>query len=72
MTNADHIRAMSDEDIAGMLAAITAIAGAEMLEIPKAFSDPYIKQITIEAAAEFLEWLQQPADRESFFEAFGA
>jgi hypothetical protein len=72
MTNADHIRAMSDEDLAGMLAAVTAIAGTEVLEIPGGFNDPYLKQITMEAAAEFLEWLREPADMESFLAAFGA
>lgn len=71
MTNADHIRAMSDEDLAGMLAAVTAIAGTEILEIPVGFRDPYLKQITMEAAAEFLEWLREPADMESFLAAFG-
>lgn len=70
MTNGDHIRAMSDEDIAGMLAAVTAIAAIEVLEIPSGFNDPYIKRITVEAAAEFLDWLQEPADPESFLEAF--
>lgn len=70
-TNADHIRAMSDEDLAGMLAAVTAIAGTEVLEIPEGFRNPYLKQITMEAAAEFLEWLREPADMESFLAAFG-
>ena len=70
-TNADHIRAMSDEDLAGMLAAVTAIAGAEVLEIPGGFNNSYLKQITMEAAAEFLEWLREPADMESFLAAFG-
>ena len=62
-TNADRIRAMSDEELADWLARTQIANVAEALEIAKI---PYEQEdgIKNEVAKECLEWLQQPAGEE--------
>lgn len=63
MTNADRIRAMSDEELADWLARTQIANVAEALEVAKI---PYEQKdgIKDEVAKECLEWLQQPAGEE--------
>lgn len=60
-TNADRIRAMSDEELADWLARTQIANVAEALEIAKI---PYEQEdgLKNEVAKECLEWLKQPAE----------
>lgn len=60
-TNADRIRAMSDEELADWLARTQIANVAEALEIAKI---PYEQEdgLKDEVKRECLEWLQQPAE----------
>ena len=63
-TNAERIRAMSDEELADWLARTQIANVAEALEVAKI---PYEQEdgIKDEVAKECLEWLKQPAWEES-------
>lgn len=61
LTNADRIRAMSDEELAGWLARTQIANVAEALAVARI---PYEQKdgLKDEVAKECLEWLKQPAD----------
>lgn len=63
MTNADRIRAMSDEELADWLARTQIANVAEALEIAKI---PYEREdgLKDEVKMECLEWLKQPAEED--------